>query len=53
MTAQDILRAAHEWHRVHYQIHGDFTPDEACIVNEVIEFLVNCAQAIEATHATR
>ena len=45
MTTPQILRYARTWRATHELIHGPLSIPEVELANEVVEFLINCAQA--------
>lgn len=50
MTPQELLLAAHQWKATHQLVHGALNRAEIELVNELIEFLVNCAQTYEPVY---
>lgn len=44
MTAQELRAAAAGWREIHERLHGPLDVQTAETVNEVIAFLVSCAQ---------
>ena len=45
MNAPQLLRYLRTWQATHFMVHGALTEAEQAIVNEITEFLLNCAQA--------